>query len=169
MREIQLLPEGCGLVMRCSDGDYDLLARYRWRRHVDKKNGKTYARRHWYEDGHQRGQFAHVLIMGALGVDHMDHDGLNNQRDNLRLATHRQNHQNRRKQRGSSRFKGVCRYAPTRRWVAAIFVNGRRLSLGYHLDEEEAARAYDSAALEYFGEFACTNESLGLFAEASHG
>jgi hypothetical protein len=49
-------------------------------------------------------------------------------------------------------------------WMARIGFEKKRIFLGYYIAEEEAARAYDKAAIEHHGEFACTNESLGLFA-----
>lgn len=119
-------------------------------------------RHHWYAVS--RGITMHRLLAGAEGlqVDHIDGDGLNNRRSNLRVGTVSQNQANRRTAFGASRFKGVNREKRGKPWRAAIKVNGRKIHLGAFEDEAEAARAYDQAALEYFGEFACTNEMLGL-------
>ena len=104
----------------------------------------------------------HRVIMG-LGpdgpkVDHKDGNGLNNQRENLRLASTIQNGQNRRPdKRGSSKYKGVCWKSRRSHWEASIQHNGKRIHLGCFQNELEAARAYDKTALEFFGEFARIN------------
>jgi hypothetical protein len=93
-----------------------------------------------------------------LWVDHRDHDGLNNQRCNLRLATPSANACNIRKRAGTtSRFLGVYWNKRMRRWHAQIKAGGRRHSLGLFDREEDAAAAYDNAAREWFGEFATLN------------
>lgn len=99
-----------------------------------------------------------TLAPRGVQVDHRDGDGLNNQLSNLRFATSQQNQCNQRKQLGtSSRFKGVVWHKGGNKWMAQTKVFGRRMYLGLHETEEDAARAYDRAALEYFGEFARLN------------
>lgn len=91
-------------------------------------------------------------------VDHIDGDGLNNRRSNLRLVTAAENSRNRRKASGiiqSSRYKGVLRSG--RKWLAGITCDGQRFNLGSFTDEREAARAYDAKALAIFGDFARLN------------
>lgn len=101
----------------------------------------------------------HRFITGWPLVDHMDGNGLNNTRPNLRPATPAQNNWNRCTNRNSrSGFKGVSRYsgrAP--HWRAYITKDGERHALGRFYAPEDAARAYDRAAIELFGEFARTN------------
>lgn len=120
-------------------------------------------RHHWYAVS--KGVTMHRLLMGAPGlqVDHIDGDGLNNRRSNLRIGTNSQNQANRRRAFGASRFKGVHHEKRGKPWKAAIKISGEKIHLGSFDDEAEAARAYDRAALEHFGEFACTNEMLGLY------
>jgi hypothetical protein len=90
-------------------------------------------------------------------VDHANGDGLDNRRANLRPASQLLNARNLRKRQGtSSRFKGVCRL-PDGRWQANIRINGHSRHLGWFVDEEAAAGAYDNAARELFGEFAAVN------------
>ena len=101
----------------------------------------------------------HRQILGvavdAVGIepDHKDHDGLNNRRKNLRPATRSQNCANSRQQSGVSGFRGVGIDRKAGRWIAKI--SGQHI--GAFNTPEEAARAYDSAAGEFFGEFATLN------------
>lgn len=114
--------------------------------------------------------YAHELIAGrermrglggrwhAVGVvDHVDGDGLNNRRCNLRICSHAQNMRNCAGRPGSraSTYKGVSRATGTNvgKWRATITLPGRRqIHIGYYRDQIEAARAYDRAAREQFGE-----------------
>jgi hypothetical protein len=101
----------------------------------------------------------HKLITGWPKTDHIDHDGLNNQRSNLRPATTAQNNHNQRPQRNtSSRFKGVTWHKRIGKWQAAIKVADKNRHLGVFPDEEDAARAYNAAAVEAYGEYAYLNE-----------
>lgn len=102
----------------------------------------------------------HRLILGLsegeLDADHVDGDGLNNRRSNLRRATDSQNQANRvRMPPARSAFRGVTNEGG--RWRARIRVDGKLLNFGSHETEEAAARAYDAAASELFGEFARLN------------
>lgn len=112
-------------------------------------------------EGGQRTVLLHRLIMNApddCEVDHIDGDPLNNRTSNLRLVSRQQNMFNQRKRKGTvSRFKGVSWCKRSERWLAQIMVNKRNKFLGYFSVEEEAAAAYDSAAREFFGEFARPN------------
>jgi hypothetical protein len=107
-------------------------------------------------------------------VDHRDENGLNNRRDNLRICTHAQNLRNRQKPRGrktSSRFKGVT-FAPhnkSKPWMAQLKVDYKRLYLGYYATEEEAAEAYNKAALLHHGDFANLNVIEGQKNESTVG
>jgi hypothetical protein len=95
---------------------------------------------------------------GKRCVDHIDHNRENNIITNIRWATNNQNQGNRLKgNRCTSIFKGVVWYKRHSKWNAQILVDGKRKHLGYYHDEEEAARAYDRAAIQHFGEYALTN------------
>jgi len=100
----------------------------------------------------------HRLILAAppgVEVDHIDGDGLNNRRANLRLCSHADNQKNKGPRSGSrSGLKGVSWDSRAGRWRAEIAANGRRRWLGLFDDPAEAASAYEVAAKELHGEFA---------------
>jgi len=117
--------------------------------------------------------YLHRHIMSAPGglfVDHVDGDGLNNRRANLRLCTHVQNQLNKGlSRRNTTGFKGVTRGECSGRWRAVITVNGRQRHLGTFDSPEEASAAYIAAAGELHGEFAPRRKSAYLASEARHG
>jgi len=94
-------------------------------------------------------------------IDHINHNGLDNRKKNLRAATQAQNARNARypKMNCSSRYRGVWYNRQTKKWRATIVVNRKRKQIGYFKDEIQAAKAYDKAASKYFGEFAILNFS----------
>ncbi len=104
----------------------------------------------------------HREILGlsdtSTKVDHWNGDGLDNRRFNLRSATAGQNLQNQQKQVGrTSRFKGVAWRKDLGKWQAYIHFQRSRQHLGYFVDEEKAAMAYNEAATSLFSEFARLN------------
>lgn len=107
----------------------------------------------------------HRVILGVTDptvyVDHINHDGLDNRRSNLRLATPGQSTANRRI-RTDGRYIGV---SPTRHgWVARIKKNGNTITIGDYPTAHEAAVARDAAAIRLFGDFACLNFPLEVSA-----
>lgn len=94
-------------------------------------------------------------------VDHVDGNGLNNIRSNLRVCTASQNQQNRysKLSNTTSKYKGVCWAKADRVWVAYIKLQYKNLRIGSFNTEIEAAHAYDAKAIELFGEYAHTNFS----------
>lgn len=156
--------KAAGRVALVDDGDYDLVSQYKWRVYQRPASERypaagPYAIMSIREGGRNTSLFMHCLIMGMVGVDHKNHDGLDNQRSNLRPANQSQNSQNQRPTRGgASKYKGVFLVKKSGLWRAAIGVGGRRQRrLGDFTSELEAAYAYDAAARELFGEFACPN------------
>jgi hypothetical protein len=99
----------------------------------------------------------HNVVLDALYVDHINGDGLDNRRSNLRYASPTQNSQNRRpSSRNKSGFKGIS--PKCGRWQAQLQLpGGRNVHIGTFDTPEEAARAYDTAARKHFGEFAWLN------------
>ena len=118
------------------------------------------------EGGKQQVVWMHREIIGAADgefVDHINHNGLDNRRANLRKATRAQNAQHRRKPRvkSKSKYKGLCWQKRTGKWHSRIHVNGVHKFIGSFTDEHEAAKAYDDAAKKYHGEFAVLNHPDG--------
>lgn len=103
----------------------------------------------------------HRFIIGALPgqvVDHANGDKLDNRKSNLRFCTGWQNSQNMKTPKNStSGFKGVNWQKGPDKWMARIYVVGKQTYLGLFESREEAARAYNEAAVKYFGEFARLN------------
>lgn len=157
--------KAAGRVALVDDEDYDLVMQYHWNvretlREPPRRNDGPYAFASIgaKQAGKRTVLYMHVLIMGRPYIDHADHDGLNNQRSNLRPATDQQNRRNGRKRLGySSQYKGVFWNKNKRRWQALLTVDSRPRKLGFYISEIEAALAYDDAAREIFGEFACLN------------
>jgi hypothetical protein len=97
----------------------------------------------------------------GMDTDHKNRDTLDNRKSNLRICSHQLNHGNRTKQsNNSSGYKGVLWHKQRSKWWARIQIKGKQISLGCYRDKDDAARAYDYAALKYFGEFARFN--LGM-------
>ncbi len=92
-------------------------------------------------------------------VDHINCNGLDNRKANLRPATSAQNIRNRGKRagKGGSKYKGVFWDNRMRKWRVRIGFNRARLRVGDFSDEIEAAKAYDQAAKQYHGQFASLN------------
>lgn len=139
------------------DEDYDRLVGIgKWQANVT--GGQVYA---IHSQNRGRLYMHRVLVPGATLVDHINGDGLDNRRANLRRATPAQNSRNMRPLATptSSRFKGVARQprSAINPWRAYIRINGRSSWLGVFPTQEEAARAYDAAARKHFGEFARLN------------
>lgn len=96
--------------------------------------------------------------IARMEIDHIDRDGLNNRRLNLRLSDRSQNISNRGKPvNNKSGYKGVGWSIKSGKWTAQIIARGSRIYLGLFESPEDAARAYDEAAREHHGEFAVTN------------
>jgi hypothetical protein len=156
-------PKAAGRAARVDDADYELVMRYRWNVLEQERRGRPigpYAMANLPRTtpGAPRHVLMHKLLTGWPRTDHEDHDGLNNQRYNLRPASGSQNQWNRRPNgRSTSRYKGVSWDPVNGKWLARICVAGTQCNLGRHVTEEDGARAYDAAAREAFGEFACLN------------
>jgi hypothetical protein len=149
MKEIKLTK---GKVALVDDEDYEYLNQWKWCilgcRHT------IYAMR---KDKQGNTIIMHRLIMNTpieLDVDHKDNNGLNNQKSNLRNCTRSQNMQNIHRK---DNCKGVYFEKSSRRYMSRIRANKITIYLGRFKTQEEAAEAYNTAAIKYFGEFANIN------------
>jgi hypothetical protein len=141
--------------------DYERVSGHCWHAVASSRDdGVWYARSSILVDGRWKTTPMHRLILNASAdeiVDHINGDGLDNRRANLRICTNAENIRNSpRRCDNNSGFKGVHRRY-NGRWQARIIVNGQRVSLGHFNDEASAAKAYDDAARQHYGEFARTN------------
>ena len=145
------------------DADYAWLNQWKWTA-AKYLNGNFYAVRYspMKKGKHYQISMARLILGLERGdkrqADHIYHNTLDNRRDNLRLCTIQQNHMNQKPSlKSSSRFKGVGWHKMAKKWKASIKISGKSKHLGNFTKEENAARAYDTAAIKEFGEFACLN------------
>lgn len=157
MRELILSK---GHISYVDDEDYEWLSGWKWS--VTTSGKILYAQRSIYSNNTQRSILLHRFLLGVSGrgimVDHVDHNGLNNQRSNLRVCNSSQNQSNMKSHEDStSKYVGVSWVKSRKRWNAAIGVNYKVIQLGRYKTEQEAALAYNSAAIKYKGEYANLN------------
>lgn len=133
--------------------DFDKIGTKKWSLIESTSNGDKYAMTYKLA--------MHRLILNAPSgviVDHINHNGLDNRKSNLRLCNKAQNGWNRRATGGYSKYKGVSWSKNKRRWIAEIIINKKTHKLGKFLSQEQAAKAYNEAAIRLQGEFALLNK-----------
>lgn len=142
--------------------DYRHLSKHKW--HASGRNGSFYAVRIGFTNKGQRYLISmHRQILKVpddIFVDHVNRNGLDNRKANLRPATRAENGRNRAKSNNrsySSKYKGVSQYPGKKLWKAHIQVNRKLSSLGSFDDEVQAAKAYDRAARKHHRDFAVLN------------
>ena len=138
--------------------DYERLKKYKW--YAVKNRNTFYAVRSIKKGNKWTLRKIHLdIITVPLGfqVDHINRNGLDNRKVNLRICTLAQNVRNRKTPIHSSKYKGVSWFKITKKWRAYIYSKDTFISLGYFRNEAEAAKAYDRKAKILFGEYACTN------------
>ncbi len=149
MKQIKLTQNKVAIV---DDGDYELLAQWKW--HANNQHGN------WYAINPKMGRM-HRFVMNNpidLEVDHLNGDGLDNRRCNLRACTHSQNMMNQKaKTCQTSKYKGVWWQKDRKKWVSSIRLNQQKIYVGSFLDEGDAGRAYNKKARELYGGFAKLN------------
>lgn len=151
---MKLIPLTQGKFAQVDDADYDILIKRKW---YFTKAGYAVTKIK------RRAVSLHRIILGDVSgkvIDHIDGDGLNNKRNNLRRCLHIDNMKNQglRKNKKSGNYKGVSWHIASSKWMARIQVNKKAIHLGLFACEISAARAYNAAAVEHFGEFARINQ-----------
>lgn len=165
MKEIRISK---GLVAMVDDDDYAALSQHNWCARVVPR-WPTYAAAHWGRSpipGKKwRKAYMHQVIMGTVGmgrmvcIDHIDGNGLNNQRANLRICTPADNNANSHRKKTSG-YKGVFHVTDrplAKPYRVDVTRNGKNHRIGYFAIAEEGAAAYDEAAKRIHGEYALTN------------
>lgn len=149
MKKIPLTQGKFALI---DDEDEELVSRHKW--HTQSRGYvRTFVGR--------KSIYLHRLIMNApdgVEVDHINNNKLDCRKSNMRLCTRSQNNMNKPCGKGSSLFKGVHWDKARGKWMARAVVKGKLKNLGRFEKEEDAARAYNRAAIENYGEFANLNE-----------
>ena len=130
-------------------------------------DGSRYLHVVLHKEGEKRTKKIHQLVAEAFVenpedkrcVDHVDSNRTNKCAGNLRWATHSENGMNRmNRANASSIYKGVCFDKASQKWKSYIRISGKLKHLGYHLDETEAAEAYNASATEHFKDYKKLNE-----------
>jgi len=167
MKEIQLTQ---GKVALVDDDDYEMVNSIRWRSLERKRNSGISC---YYANGYVgtingkiKSILMHRLIIRNIPIgyeiDHIDRNGLNNQKSNLRICTSSQNNHNRIKSPNkSSIYKGITyltRKNRVKRYLCRIFVDGESITIGCFKTEIEAAIAYNKEIAKYHGEFSVLNK-----------
>lgn len=165
MKEIKLVrkritKDNRAFVAMVDDSDYKYLNQWQWR--VNINGNSIYADRNITIDEKRITLKMHRVIVGIIDsqilVDHIDGNGLNNQRNNLRPCTKSQNGMNRGAIKNkSSKYKGVSWLKCGNKWAAEIRANNKKTYIGIFSSEEDAAKAYDTKAKELHGDFAKLN------------
>ena len=150
MKKIELTQNKYTIV---DDEDYEELNKYNW--YTRKDRYVSYAVR--TDNKLNKIIYMHRVIMkffNPIEIDHINGNGLDNRKENLRICTRSQNNGNIRIPRhNTSGIKGVSWYRPTKKWVAQIGNNSKRVCLGYFSSKLEAKSVYTLASEKYFGEF----------------
>jgi hypothetical protein len=161
MKEIQLTQ---GKVALVDDDMYEYLNQWKWQ--ANKNGNKFYAKRSIkVSQGKQKTISMHRFITKNINpkmhTDHLNGNGLDNRKINLRICTNSQNAMNQSKQiNNTSGYKGVSYYKNSinKKWMATIKLNNIKIYLGLFIDPKDAASAYNAAAIKFYGEFAKLNK-----------
>lgn len=147
------------LQILLDDEDYEVYSKFTWT--INKKYSTFYAQREII--GRKvvllHREICKLTFGDGFVVDHINHNGLDNQKSNLRICTHSENMRNSVKGEygASSKFKGVHFVKDREKWCAKISINKKDINLGNFINEMDAAKAYNNASIKYFGEFAKLN------------
>lgn len=146
------IPLTKGYVALVDDEDFEYLSKFKWTVKIGRRT--VYAVRHLEIPMHR----VVIQVDDDKVVDHINRDGLDNRKKNLRTCTHLENRRNSTgKIGGTSKYKGVTWNKQHKKWKARVHINRKEIFLGYFKNEEDAAKAYDIKAKEMFGEYAFLN------------
>lgn len=159
MKEILLTRNKIALI---DDEDFEKVSQFKW-----LCNASGYVVHHLpRKDGKRQALWMHRLILNApksMVVDHINHDTLDNRKENLRLCSRNENCHNRLKNKKSlSIYKGVCWQKRVGKWRGQIILAGKKKHIGYFTSEDIAAKAYNEAAIKNYGQFACINKEVSI-------
>lgn len=151
---MKLIPLTKGKFAKVDDADFELLSKYKWYFVLKKPTARTgYA----VHDFNKRHVSMHRFLLNPpkeMDVDHINRDGLDNRRSNIRICTRSFNMAN---IAARGRYKGVEKVKKYDKWFARIRLNGKRKYIGIFNTPEDAARAYNEVAKDFYGEFALLN------------
>lgn len=172
MKIISLPHDKIALV---DDEDYDELIKYKWHTRIKGRDTTWYVYRWEYigiENGKKRYRYIamHRDILKPKKeqcIDHINHNGLDNRRCNIRICDRSQNNFNRNadSKNKTSVYKGVTFYKKCNKWQAQINFRNKYIYIGLYISEIDAAKAYDQKAKELFGEYANLNNPNGVDCE----
>ena len=162
MSEIGIIPLTQGKFALVDAEDFNTVSKYKWHAH---RQPRKKAKDSWEAIGWVEGKpiKMHRFIMGLTSddkimIDHINHNGLDNRKENLRLCSNGGNQANQRIIPGSSSsYKGVSWHKASRKWRVSISKNNEKFEINGFVNEIEAAKAYDEKAKELFGNFAQLN------------
>ena len=153
MKYIKLTQKKYAIV---DNEDYPLLNLHKWCAIHQRNTDGFYAVRHM-ENNHKKMIRMHRIIMNCpinKEIDHINHNTLDNRKENLRIVTVNQNQQNAIKHKSlSSKYKGVCWDKRNKKWLVQIIYNNKRIFSKRFVDEIDAKNAYNKKAKELFGEY----------------
>lgn len=158
MKEIPLTQ---GKVALVDNEDFEYLNQWKWyySKHKDRKTG--YATKSFRKEGKANTLSMHRLLLNASKeqmVDHINHNGLDNRKHNIRLCTPHESACNREKQiNNSSGVKGVDYFDRLKKWRVRIQSNNKQFHIGVYPTKEMALLTYNEAALKHHGSFALIN------------
>lgn len=153
---MKTIPLTKGMVTIIDDEDFDIVSRFKW--YAGKCGTYLYAKRDVKINKKKKSIYMHRMLLSTndrdVKVDHMNGDTLDNRKENLRICSQKENIRNRNSIRKGNKT-GLVGITKTRQgtWQSKIGFDGKTIQLGIFKSKEDAAKAYDSAAKKYFGEF----------------
>lgn len=151
-------------IVLIDDEDYDKIKGHVWRLLHQKDGDTEYVQTNIIKKHPTKTMRMHIMIMGrkeGMVIDHIDGNGLNNQKANLRFCTQGRNTQNSRMQKSNTTgYKGVYfqKKKLNRPYWSYLWVNKKRITGGYFKTAQEAAAKYNELAIKHHGEFARLNK-----------